>query len=380
MTILLSHTVVNLFALSTPALIFSSERFANDLASRSYADLLIGLSLGVVTNGRLGLFLLFVLSGYALSVSHFNLQKNTLASAAASRYFRLLIPILYTSLLAFALSKSGLFFNIRATEGSNLEPTDWLRFTYGYSANLKDFVTFVFYDVFFKYDWFKSYNVALWTIHFQLTGSFIVYGFLAIFRRTQATQWAIAILIAVALLASTPVLACFMFGYLIAEFNTEFPHPSKRDAFEFPLVAVFFSVCVLSTGSHFQGDRALCLLASGIVATVSLSKTLRGLFSTRLSRFLGRISFPIYLIQIPVICSWSSYWFMKLPSLGFSNAAAIALNLSTTIMICLALSVALLPLDKFSISASKTLGRLLLRPAGTTTAFQASKSLQRHNS
>ena len=140
----------------------------------------MGLLLGVVTNGRLGLFLLFVLSGYALSVSHFNLQKNTLASATASRYFRLMIPILYTSLLAYALSKCGLFFNIKATEGSNLAPTDWLRFTYGFSANLKDLFSFVFFDVFFKYDFVKSYNVALWTINYQLTGwSFIVYGFLA---------------------------------------------------------------------------------------------------------------------------------------------------------------------------------------------------------
>ena len=70
---------------------------------------------------------------------------------------------------------------------------------------------------------------------------------------------------------------------------------------------------------------------------------------------------------------------MKLPALGFSNTAAIALNLSTTIIVCVALAVALLPLDKFSISTSKALGALLLKQTDGTPAYQASKSLQRQN-
>jgi peptidoglycan/LPS O-acetylase OafA/YrhL len=122
------------------------------------------------------------------------------------------------------------------------------------------------------------------------------------------------------------------------------------------------------------------LLASGIVLTVSFSTRLRALFSTKLSRFFGRVSFPLYLIQVPVICSWTSYWYITLPALGFSNAAAIAINLSTTVIICLVLSVSLLPLDRFAISTSKRLGELLLRQTGSAPALPASKGLQRQNS
>lgn len=376
MAILVKHLVVNLLALSAPALVFRPERLAHDVSSHSYTDLLLNLLLGMMTNGRLGLFTLFVLSGYALSVSHFNLQKNTLASAAASRYFRLMIPILYTSLIVYVLAKSDLFFNTQAAAGSNLESTDWLRFAYKSGVNLKDLVAFVFYDVFFRYDWEASLNIVLWTMPIQLTGSFIVFGFLAIFRRTQAVQWAMSIVIAAALLDSTPALACFMFGYVIAELNARFAQATSRHSFEFALVAIFLSACILATTSHFRGDRATCLLAVGIVVTVTFSTTLRALFSIRPVRFFGRISFPLYLIQIPVICSWSSYWFLKLPSLGFSIPAATVINLLTSIVICLGLSVALLPMDRFSISASKRLGELLLRNAGSTTtrtAYQASK-------
>jgi peptidoglycan/LPS O-acetylase OafA/YrhL len=378
--ILLKHLVTNLLALSTPALIFSSERLANDVSGHRYLDLLFGLVLGFACNGHLGLFLLFVLSGYALSVSHLNIQKNTLASAAASRYFRLMIPILYTSLFAYALAKLGLFFNNQATASSNLDATDWLRFAYQFDASLKNLAIFVFYDVFFKYDWYASYNIVLWTIQMQFLGSFIIYGFLAIFRRTQATPWPMATFLAVALFNAAPVLASFLFGYMIGELRAKFPLPAKRETIQYALVAIFLSACLLSTSAHFKGDRASCLLACAIILSVSFSTSLRAIFSASLSRFLGRISFPLYLIQIPVICSWSSYWYMKLPLLGFSNSQSTIINLLTSVVLCLALSGAQLPFDKMSISASRKLGALLVGQAGSrivATAYQTPKVFQR---
>jgi peptidoglycan/LPS O-acetylase OafA/YrhL len=369
--ILLKHLVINLLALSVPALLFTSERFANDVSHHNYGDLLLGLLIGVVANGRLGLFLLFILSGYALSVSHLNIQKNTLASAAAARYFRLMIPILASSLVVYVLWKLGLFFNIKATANANLDPTDWIRFTYRSDTSLKELLYFVFYGVFFKYDWYGSYNIVLWTIPMQLTGSFLIYGFMALFRRTAVTPWALAILITAALLDSTPPLACFMVGYLLAELKARFREPIQHRAGDLVLVGMFLMACVLSTQSHFKGDRAIVLLGGSMVAAVSFSHTLRAIFSVRFSRFLGRISFPLYLIQIPIICSWSCYWYMTLPTLGFSSWASLLLNLVTSVALCVLAAVALIPVDKFSISASKKLGGLLLRHDASAAASSA---------
>jgi peptidoglycan/LPS O-acetylase OafA/YrhL len=378
--LLLKHLVINLLALSTPALLFSSERLVNDISDHRYLDLLFGLVLGIATNGHLGLFILFALSGYALSAGHLNIKKNTLAPAAASRYFRLMLPILYTSLFAYVLAKLGLFFNNQATASSHLDATDWLRFAYQFDASLKNLATFAFYDVFFKYDWYASYNVVLWTIQMQFLGSFIVYGFLAIFRRTPATPWAMAIFLALALFNSAPILASFIFGYLIAEFRAKYTPPARREVVEFALIAIFLGACVLATLTPFKGDRASCILACAVILSVSYSESLKAIFSIKLSRFFGRVSFPLYLIQIPVICSWSSYWYMKLPSLGFSNTQSTIINLLTTVAVCIALGAAQLPLDKWSISASKKLGGLLLnqivRPTAVTT-YQAPQSLQR---
>jgi hypothetical protein len=46
----------------------------------------------------------------------------------------------------------------------------------------------------------------------------------------------------------------------------------------------------------------------------------RQLFSSATSRFLGKISFPLYLVQIPLICSYSSFLFLRLSAHGLPIA------------------------------------------------------------
>jgi peptidoglycan/LPS O-acetylase OafA/YrhL len=368
--ILIYHLVFNLLALSAPGLAFDTTHFVNDASHGRILDLLYGLFASTVVNGHLALYVFFVLSGYTLSMAHLNPQKNTLPAAAASRYFRMMIPIFYTSLLIYVLWKLDLFFNIRATANSGLDKTDWLRFTYGSSTTLKDFAYFAFYGVFFRYDWFGSYNVVLWCIQTQFVGSFLVFGFLALFRRTSNVPWALATLLTLALLDSQPMLACFMCGYLLAELNARFALSQRthRRSVELALVLGLIGAFILTEQNHLGGDRVACLVASFVVALVSFSRALRSFFSSTALKFLGRISFSLYLVQIPVICSWSCYWFIKLPKTGVAHTTGIVFILLTTVVIALSVSAALLPLDGLTNALSKKLGALLLNTPSNAEA------------
>lgn len=364
--VLLSHIIGSVLALVTPEL--DANSFSDFKLSEFWRVIydVYGVLLRIFTDGRLAVLIFFVLSGYALSVSHFNLQKNALALATASRYFRLTIPILFTSLIAYVMLKAGLFFNLEAAARFPVL-SDWLGSFYKFHGSIQGVLSFATYDVFFRYRSEVAYNALLWTMPVELMGSFMIYGFLALFKRSNAVQWGISLLLALAFLCSTPLYACFIMGYLIAELNRIFVGKITRKGSDIFLVCAFLAVSgvailrqFIEWGDFVTYDAATCLIATALVTSVSFSSGLRAFFSNRLSKFLGRISFPLYLIQIIVICSWSSFLYLKMPVLGGSVVLAAVINLLTTISLCIGLSALLIPIERLSIFASKTLGGYLL--------------------
>ena len=311
-----------------------------------------------ITDGWLAVWIFFVLSGYALSASQLNSEKRNLAQAAVARYFRLCIPILFTSLIAYFVLKMGLFYNIRAAEAAGSSQS-WLGGFYTFDANLYEVIKFSLFDVFFAYDTLKTYNPPLWTMSIELAGSFIIYSYLGIFRSGGRTLWVVALALALLLLLKNAPLACFMFGYLIAELNTRFP-ANKSVLVEVLSIAAFAAVVMVATYSRPEDVRAVCLMAVVAVLSVAYSSALRGFFSGRLSGFLGKISFSLYLIHMVVICSLSSYLFIDLPRHGFENGASSNIILISTFLACVVCAYLLLPIERLSIFYSKKIAALIL--------------------
>ncbi len=69
--VLLSHTIVCFLALSTPQLKFDKERLSADILNRDYLSITLGIFIRFIIDGHLSVLIFFVLSGYALSVSHY---------------------------------------------------------------------------------------------------------------------------------------------------------------------------------------------------------------------------------------------------------------------------------------------------------------------
>ncbi|MZH02926.1 MAG: acyltransferase [Nitrospinae bacterium] len=150
-----------------------------------------------------------------------------------------------------------------------------------------------------------------------------------------------------------------MFGYLIAELSLRFKFNGSK-AIELVSFAVFVMVVVLLAIRPRSDDILGCFMASALVMSVSYSTFFREFFSNKVSNYLGRISFPLYLIQIPVICSWSSWLFIKLPEWGVQGLLASNIILLTTIAIAILCAHLLLPVETFSIRFSKVIGRFIL--------------------
>lgn len=364
--VLLSHIDGAFLSLSSPQLRFDDQRLASSLAAGNYLEYLLTLFLKVMSDGYLAVMIFFVLSGYALSVAHLNPRRRNLAGAATSRYFRLMIPILATSAIAYLLLKFGLFYNLQAATSPE-SSSGWLGRFYRFPAQLWHMLSFSLGRVFYNYDPASTYNSSLWTMHLEILGSYLIYAYLALFRTTEKVQWRMLALAIAALLATRPMYACFFTGYMIAELTRPGAGlaPSRRYA-----VPCLIAFCAALASSAYTATVAArlginndilgCLVATTVVLAVSLSPALVQFFSNGLSRFLGRISFPLYLIQVIVICSWSSFLFIQLPRLGFGTLTANLINLGATIVASILAAVALLPVEWLSIRWSKAIAAAVL--------------------
>ena len=234
------------------------------------------------------------------------------------------------------------------------------------------------FDVFFSYNPATTYNSSLWTMPAEILGSFLIYIFLGVFRASGKVYWHIALALALALLFIDPALSCFVFGYLIAELNLRASR-IKGGKIEMISISIFISIGILIAAQPSMSYTVGSLLAVLLVLSVSCSTLLKNFFSNSISSFLGKISFPLYLIQIPVICSLSSWLFLKLPGWGINGLLASNINLLVTVAVSIACAYSLLPVERFSIRYSKLIGKLIL--GGDSMAFPlVAQPVRRENS
>jgi hypothetical protein len=113
-------------------------------------------------------------------------------------------------------------------------------------------------------------------------------------------------------------------------------------------------LAVFLPGRDTNNYAGLFLTASSLFVTcVLLNKGLTGFFSNMLSRWLGTISFPLYLIQAPVffIVTLNLY-----NNVERSESAAVVINMAT-ILIALALARGLVFADVLGIKTARVIGR-----------------------
>lgn len=361
--VLMSHLVANCLATQAPYLAYRADIFRADLAQGHWASIGVGLLLRLASDGHLAVMIFFTLSGFALGINQLNARSRNLPQAAAARYFRLMLPILAASLLAYAFMAAGLLHNLAAAEALG-RPGSWLTQSFRADPSLPGALRFALWDVFFNYRPLASYNSSLWTMPIEMLGSMAIYGYLGIYRASGRVYWRVLGLLTLVLYVLLPELACFFVGLMLAEEvsartgEAVAPRRAATPLRRFAPLAAFalaFAASVFLRGNNWLTS----LLAACIVLSVVHSNLLRGFFSNGLSMFLGRISFPLYLVHIVFVCSWSAYLLMALPRIGGSEALALAFNFVSTVMICVAAAVAFLPVESFSLAVSKRVARWL---------------------
>lgn len=270
-------------------------------------------------DANFAVWLFWVMSAFVLSV-RFHATKSSeeaikaLGSATVRRYPRLALPVLASAIFAWALLNAGLMNNQELATALGQQSSSWVGSFYEFEPSLTNALRCGLWDSFFAYSPESSYNRNLWTMEIEYLGSLFLFAFLALLGKHSSRVFFYAITFVVLHRIQFNVVNAFLVGIILSDIY------SRRDQFakwseSFP---------VLSTARHLKSGWFLALSSVPFIYLVGLPNhfnllhlllsamiTCLCVYDTFLARvlsrpifvFLGAISFGVYLVHIPLICS-----------------------------------------------------------------------------
>lgn len=326
--------------------------FGEPYAPRSGAEMLLRvppLSLAIASHSAVCLF--FILSGYVLSLNFLTRpsRPGQLVEAMLKRPLRLGGLVVFTLIAGYSLMLSGaLIPGIDAGGKAML----WLA---GFWQNTPNFQAFVLDVLFAPFASGEIYNPPLWTIHKELVGSYLVFGYVA-FSKKLSTRGRWIFLAALGLLTFRSLYVGFVLGLAFAQAQSQAIRIPK---FRSVTWAMLLGGLWLAGQLHYlrrdpSAESALARLANDfgtggsamagallIFAAVWLDERFQRALDSRVLRFFGSISFAMYALHFLVLGSltWHAYRAFQ-PSLGHHWAAICATVVSYAFLIVLSIAAA----------------------------------------
>lgn len=285
----------------------------------------------ILYNGRYAVAVFFVLSGYVVASSAAKRVRSVPMNLAA-RYVRLAVPVFASVLFAWALLKA---FPGGLAHLKEVLPHSWLAFSY--DGNTPGFLHAVYHGAVGVFVHKASlFNNPLWTIKIEMLASIAIY---LIFGLTDgAARWLTvgAYAMGCAVTGHTEYLG-FAVGMALCELRgAKFPAWVGWAG----LVVGWACGCVFEGIAERQGLAVLPdffalganngffadLGATGLVVAALTLLPVQKALSQRVPRFLGRLSFPLYLVHVPLLYTVFAYGYGRVP-LGLLFAAFVAVAL-----------------------------------------------------
>lgn len=297
-----------------------------------------------VGNGIMAVSVFLTISGYVLTRRRWRHPANPpLHVAFVRRYVRLTIPIVAATALVFVL----MLLDLTPTRAAHrvTEVPLWYGSFLRFEPSILDAIGFGFA---WTYTWpARNYNPFLWTMMIELWGSFVLFA-LSQNGRYQREPYTPLLLLATVALLIFPPAACFVLGALIALAERDGALPAVPT----PLLSFVAStglVALLMTGAFAQmldGDYlVLALLGAAIFLAVRYSIPAQRILTLPPSQFLGRLSYPLYLVQFAVIVSLSAHLIGATAADGILDSTVALAISGTSVLASLVGATLLLPVE-----------------------------------
>ena len=297
-------------------------------------------------NGTLAVSVFFVISGFSLSIRYLETgDGRALGRIAAGRYLRLALPIFAICAVTYVLLVSGLI----PPAAQRPSPLDQFL---GFMPSVDGLLSFSLLKVFVAYSGAESYDPPLWTMTYEFFGSFMVFALIAYLRPSRLRTLLLAVLFLLLTVLQT-YFALFVAGILIADL---FPRIGASTAAN-RAGALLCGVGILLIALPHAWFAAV-YLGGGVCLTAGavFCAPVRRFFESRLSSFLGWVSFPLYLVQAAVIYALAPRGLDLLASYGFAPETQRWLLDFALIPIAFLWAIAFCPVNDFATAASRRFG------------------------
>ncbi|QOL80062.1 acyltransferase family protein [Pseudooceanicola spongiae] len=324
---------------------------------------LAGTPLYVLVNGLGAVAFFFVLSGFVLTRKFY--QKFLIQDLAASllkRLPRLMLPAALSVMIGAAIV---IYYPEAHGAAAQLTGSDWLA-AFAYAGFPKDFIP-SFSDaaanslLVFLRPGHAYYNSNLWTMVYEFYGSLIVFAIVAISVALFFSKHSSVILIHIFLAVLFLVLPLMMYVPFVIGSLLAFLHSKRSMLFKLRPWSVAVLVLTMLAGYSFDSWYAIIIASTAtmilLLGITSLEKKLSGPFGL----FLGRLSFPLYLVHVLVILSVTSAAYTVLTVQGVPLWGVLMLCLALTWAVSLLAALPFMALESFWVTALNRWSRALVR-------------------
>jgi len=322
-------------------------------------------------NGIMAVAVFLTISGYVLTLRRWRNPVNPpLYIAFARRYVRLTIPILAATLLVFALMSLDLTPTRAAHQVTEVK--QWYSTFVRFEADLLSALGFA---CAWTYTWpaGHNYNPFLWTMIIELWGSFALFALSQNNRFTREPYSPLLLLGALALVVF-PLAACFFAGALFALMERDGVLPEAPGRL-LSFIASCGLLALITIGTltqmHDRDVMTLSVVGTGVFLAARYSLPAQRFLIADVSQSLGRISFPLYLVQFAVIVSLGANLIVVAHGDGVLNAASAMLVAMASVIASLILATLFLPIELATLSLLNWLDRRRRAPRASVAARTA---------
>ena len=287
-----------------------------------------------LVNGSGAVSFFFTLSGFVLTLSLYrNLSLEKLLASVIKRLPRLMVPVGASVFIGYmVLEFTGSQYRLAAS----LSGSDWLRdfgnahFPPNFSPSMLDALSQSLLVFIVPRNFY--YNSNMWTMVNEFYGSMLVFGIVLLVVVKAINKFYIIEILHIGLIIIlsmihhpfVPFIAGSLLSYRIAKNDAELKISMPAAWLLLIIAAIAFSV-------DQWGANAL---ASILVMIVLLgNRPVADGLSSRTGAFIGRLSFPLYLVHTLVILSVSSFVYTRLSTLAFSETIVLLVTLVVTLLV-----------------------------------------------
>jgi peptidoglycan/LPS O-acetylase OafA/YrhL len=279
----------------------------------------------LLLDGDLAVWVFWLLSSYVISIAFFKPAESydkIVAACFAKRYFRLFIPVFASVMAGYVLMKAGLMYNTAlAQQAGPPYSNGWLVNPYHFEPDILKALRFAAYDTFLDHNSKASYNPVLWTIEIEFLGSLFTFGLFGVVRHNKKRWMLYAAIMAAVYALKMYWLCCFVAGHILCDYDFNRPLSAMYGKWQnYKLSFAWLKYVPAPAGVllivyarsifpalHVPPKIHNPLLSFMIVLAVLRIPAFRRFFSATIPFWLGRISFSLYLIHLPIICSITSF-------------------------------------------------------------------------